>query len=104
MVQYRQPMHLSAVQLTMPDSGSLCRAWKGQPAAQAGSRHCMHWRFTKDEAEPSSGLYNLMMLRVTSLRSEGDWCSPSPRVSGGVSLASAQAATQALQPMQMLAS
>ena len=62
----------------------------------------MHWRFTKEEGEPSSGLYNLMMLRVTSFRSEGDWCSPSPRVSGRVPLASAQAATQALQPMQML--
>ncbi len=34
----------------------------------------MHCRLTKEKAEPSSGLYSLMMLRVTSFRSEGAWC------------------------------
>src|SRR5205807_6842011 len=45
-----------------------------------------------------------MTLRVRSFKSDGAWCSASPRVSGGVPLASAHAATHALQPMQMLAS
>src|SRR5215470_10743639 len=45
-----------------------------------------------------------MMLRVSSFRSEGAWCSKSPRVSGGVSFACAQALTQALQPIHTVAS
>src|ERR1035441_7051268 len=97
-------MHLSAVQYTMPFSGSLCSAWNGHPAAHAGSRHCMHCRLTNEDGEPSVGLYSLIMLRVCSFRSVGAWCNPSPRVSGGVSFASEQAATQALHPMQIVAS
>src|ERR1035438_1406098 len=97
-------MQLSAVQYTMPFSGSLCSAWNGHPAAHAGSRHCMHCRLIKEEGEPSVGLYSLIMLRVCSFRSVGAWCNPSPRVSGGVSFASEHAATQALHPMQIVAS
>src|SRR6202142_856070 len=97
-------MHLPPAQRTAPVSSSLYRASKGHPATQPGSKQCMHWRFTKDEGEPSSGLYSLMMLRVKTFRSVGAWCSSSPLVSGGVSLAALQADSQALQPMHRLAS
>src|SRR6201998_4454609 len=97
-------MHFSAVHSTMPLSGSLGPAWNGQPAAHAGSRQCMHCRFTNENADPSSGLYSLITLRVRSFKSDGDWCKLSPRGAGGVSLASAQPATHALQPMHLVAS
>src|SRR5690348_17670275 len=64
----------------------------------------MHCRLTNEDGPPLAGLYSLMTLRVRSLRSVGAWCRPSPRVSGGVSLASAHAATHALQPIHFVAS
>src|SRR5579884_574849 len=97
-------MHLFESQLTTPVCGFLCSAWNGHPAAHAGSRQCMHCLFTNDGFDPSVGLYNLMMLRVTSFRSDGAWCKPSRRVSGGVLFACAHALTHALHPMHRVAS
>src|SRR5581483_11617931 len=98
-------MHLAPFRETTPLSGFLVSAKKEHPATQVGSTQCMHCCFTYDQRDPSAGLYSLMMFLVKALRSAGAWCRPPLRLVSGVRLfASAQAATQDLQPMQRVVS
>src|SRR5688572_16103809 len=78
-------------------------ALKGHPETHAGSRQCMHCFLTNDVVSPSRA--SMMMFLVWALRSVGI-CHRPPlrRVSGINPLAVVHAATQALQPMQTVAS
>src|SRR5215472_12158232 len=53
---------------------------------------------------PAAGVYSLMMFLVNELRSTGDWCSGSSRVSGVKPFAFAQATTHDLHPTHRVAS
>ena len=98
-------MHFEPSQPTMPVTGSFSSAWNGQPEAQAGSAQCMHWRLTNECSSLSGDWYSLMMFFVWHERSVGIRCSPPDwPVSGSSPFACWQWMTQALQPMQRVAS
>src|ERR1035438_7857638 len=99
-------MHLSGVQETTPVCLFFSSALNGQAATQKGSRQCMHCLFTNAYSAESFPvpLYSLMMFLVWALRSLGAWWIESSVVSGASPLASAQATTQDLHPIQRVES
>src|SRR5664279_49437 len=99
-------MHLSGVQETTPVCLFFSSALNGHAATQNGSRQCMHCRFTNAYSAESFPvpLYSLMMFLVWALRSLGAWWMESSVVSGSSPLASAQATTHDLHPMQRVES